>query len=272
MCSISEETVEAYVRDGAVCIRGGVSAEWVHNLRKGLETNFNNPGIGFESLQNPGEGAFWNDYCNWREISEFREFIENSGINTIAAQLLNTTSPAFYHEHVLVKEPGTSKETPWHHDQPYYPFDGPLVSLWMALDPVPLASSLRFVKSSHRWGKSFIPRKFETLKEYKHQPAEVGSKYHKIPKDIDQSYSYEILSWDSEPGDLIAFDGLTLHAAHGNMSVIPRRVVTWRFLSPHARLVERPWEISPPVTGGMELGQTVLEANEQNPDDFAFPI
>ncbi|GBM03869.1 hypothetical protein AVEN_225047-1, partial [Araneus ventricosus] len=31
---------------------------------------------------------------------------------------------AFYHEHVLVKEPGTDKETPWHHDQSYYPIDG----------------------------------------------------------------------------------------------------------------------------------------------------
>ncbi|GFX26753.1 hypothetical protein TNCV_1839261 [Trichonephila clavipes] len=31
---------------------------------------------------------------------------------------------SFYHEHVLVKEPGTDKETPWHHDQSYYPIDG----------------------------------------------------------------------------------------------------------------------------------------------------
>ena len=31
---------------------------------------------------------------------------------------------ALYHEHVLTKEPGTTKRTPWHHDQSYYPIDG----------------------------------------------------------------------------------------------------------------------------------------------------
>lgn len=31
---------------------------------------------------------------------------------------------AFYHDHVLVKEPGAESETPWHQDQPYYPVDG----------------------------------------------------------------------------------------------------------------------------------------------------
>lgn len=30
----------------------------------------------------------------------------------------------FYHEHVLTKEAGTFKTTPWHHDQAYYPIDG----------------------------------------------------------------------------------------------------------------------------------------------------
>lgn len=30
----------------------------------------------------------------------------------------------FYHEHVLIKEPGANKKTPWHVDQTYYPIDG----------------------------------------------------------------------------------------------------------------------------------------------------
>ena len=43
----------------------------------------------------------------------------------------------FYHEHVLVKEPGTAARTPWHHDQSYYPVDGDdLCSLWIPVDPV----------------------------------------------------------------------------------------------------------------------------------------
>ena len=49
----------------------------------------------------------------------------------------------FYHEHVLVKEPGSATSTPWHHDQSYYPVDGDDVcSLWIPVDPV---SEERFI-------------------------------------------------------------------------------------------------------------------------------
>ena len=60
----------------------------------------------------------------------------------------------FYHEHVLTKEAGTSKATPWHHDQSYYPVDGnQIVSLWIPVDFVGMESAIRFVKGSHSWNK-----------------------------------------------------------------------------------------------------------------------
>ena len=71
------------------------------------------------------------------------------------------TTARFFHEHVLVKEPRTESRTPWHHDLPYYCIDGTqCVSFWTALDPVPRAICLELVVGSHRWGKSFMPRKF----------------------------------------------------------------------------------------------------------------
>ena len=73
----------------------------------------------------------------------------------------------FYHEHVLVKEPSAKIPTPWHHDQSYYPIDGEdICSIWMPVDPVPQEATLKFVKGSHRWNKWFVPRKFETSKNY----------------------------------------------------------------------------------------------------------
>jgi len=59
-----------------------------------------------------------------------------------------------------VKEPGTRQATPWHQDQPYYNVNGRQnVSFWIPVDPVPLASTLRFVAGSHActWYK---PRTF----------------------------------------------------------------------------------------------------------------
>jgi hypothetical protein len=52
---------------------------------------------------------------------------------------MGSESVVFYHEHVLTKEKGTSKATPWHHDQPYYPCDGDLnCTIWIPVDPVPI--------------------------------------------------------------------------------------------------------------------------------------
>ena len=35
----------------------------------------------------------------------------------------------FFHEHVFIKDPGTTRGTPWHQDQPYYPVNGRQVLL-----------------------------------------------------------------------------------------------------------------------------------------------
>ena len=58
-------------------------------------------------------------------------------VPAIAAALMLTPQVRFYHDHVLVKEGGTSQRTPWHQDQPYYNVDGRGVSAWIPVDPVP---------------------------------------------------------------------------------------------------------------------------------------
>ncbi len=68
---------------------------------------------------------------------------------------------------MLTKDPGTATSTPWHHDQSYYPVDGDdVVSLWMPVDPVDRAQSAVFVEGSHRWGRWFVPRRFDNSKPY----------------------------------------------------------------------------------------------------------
>ena len=74
---------------------------------------------------------------------------------------MRSTTVRFFHEHVLVKEPGTAEVTPWHHDQPYYCVDGDQnVSFWISLDSVPADAGVEFLVGSHRWGRNFVPRKF----------------------------------------------------------------------------------------------------------------
>ena len=55
-----------------------------------------------------------------------------------------------FHEHVLVKEIGSKKRTPWHQDQSYYCVDGAdNCSLWIPLDYKSKSNCPDFIIKSH---------------------------------------------------------------------------------------------------------------------------
>ena len=58
-----------------------------------------------------GKEIFYDDYCNWQRIEEYKEFIFNSNIAKIAAQLMQSKKVNLFHEHILIKEPGATKRT-----------------------------------------------------------------------------------------------------------------------------------------------------------------
>ena len=71
------------------------------------------------------DGAFIEDFCNWQRIEPMRAVHPSSRRPpSIAAELMGTRRVRLYHDHVLVKEPGTRQRTPWHQDLPYYNVDG----------------------------------------------------------------------------------------------------------------------------------------------------
>ena len=150
-----------------------------------------------------------------------------------------------FHEHVLVKEPGTTQKTPWHHDQPYYCVNGSqLCSLWIPLDNVAQSVCPEFIVGSHKWGKLFLPTKFSGI-QYEREGDQLA-----VMPDIDNTRDdYDIVSWDLEPGDCIAFHYLTVHGAPENLSGDRRRAFSARLMGDDAVYAERGGEISPPFPG-----------------------
>ena len=108
-------------------------------MAAGIDRNLAEPSGSAQRLTIEKETSqFFGDYCNWRRIAQFHAFVYDSPAARIVARLMDSSQAIFYHEHVLVKEPGAQKPTPWHHDQPYYPINGRQVcSIWLPLDPVP---------------------------------------------------------------------------------------------------------------------------------------
>ena len=243
--TISPQLVEAFREDGAVLL-AGVFRDWVETLRRGIERNLAEPGP-FQRLYTPegGTGRFVGDYCNWARIPEYRAFVFESPAAEIARQLMGSRTARFFHEHVLVKEPGTRELTPWHHDQPYYCVDGRQnVSLWIPLDRVPKDVCVEFVAGSHRWGRWFRPERFNRTPLFEDDPLEP------LP-DIEAARGdYRILGWDLEPGDAVAFHFLTLHGAPANKSKSRRRrAFSTRWIGDDAVFAQRKGTTSPPFRG-----------------------
>jgi ectoine hydroxylase-related dioxygenase (phytanoyl-CoA dioxygenase family) len=159
----------------------------------------------------------------------------------IAARLMRSRTARFFHDHVLVKEPGTSVVTPWHQDQPYYLVEGSQsVSFWVPLDPVPRERTIEYVAGSHRWGKDYRPDRFDGTRLYEGDEAEPVPD---IEADRDQ---FDIRGWAVEPGDAVVFSFRTLHGAPANDSPNRRRVISLRWVGDDARFARRLGRTSPP--------------------------
>ena len=227
---VPERDVEAYQARGVVVLRGAFR-DWVETLRSGVAAVMAEPSP-FERTVRPDDGSppFFQDYCNWDRIEAFRRFVFESPAGAIAAALMRSTQARFFHEHVLVKEPGTTVETPWHHDQPYYCMSGEkTVSLWVALDPVARETSVEYVGGSHRWGRTFRPMRFNGTDLFADDRSE------RVPDISARRDEYDLAGWEMEPGDAVAFSFLTLHGAPGNVSEsVRRRAFTARFVGDDA--------------------------------------
>ena len=251
---VTQSDIDRFQDEGVVVIRD-LWTDWVETIRAGIERNLREPGPYAAENLKPGEGGrFFDDYCNWERIPEFVDVIRKSPVAEVAADLMRSNSVQMFHDHVLIKEPGTSKPTPWHQDGPYYFVEGrQTISFWSPMDPVTDAT-LRCVAGSHRWTKPVLPTRW--LAESSFYPD--SDAYMPVP-DPDAE-GMVVREWALEPGDAVAFDYLTLHGARGNTTDRRRRAFSLRLLGDDARYVERPGRTSPPYPGhAMQPGQRLRE-------------
>lgn len=242
MHDISPEQVEAFQAQGVVFLPG-LFADWVEPLRAAVQKVLDAPGPLERSYQpKDGSAPFFQDYCNWQRFSELKDFVFGSAAAPAAAALMRSRTVRFFHDHILVKRPGTSLVTPWHQDQPYYCVQGSQsVSFWAPLDPVPRDISLQCVAGSHRWSDAgFKPKRFDGSPLYREDA------FTEMPDIEAHRDSLDIVGFTLQPGDAIAFDFRTIHGAPGNNATTPRRVVSTRWVGDDARWAVRNGPTSPP--------------------------
>src|SRR5580698_7045198 len=209
---IDADTVERFQRDGAVCLRGLFRPSEMALLRDGIDENLAHPSPRAKVASGADDpGRFVEDFCNWQDNANYRRFIFESALPETAGLLMRARTARLYHDHMLTKEPGTRQRTPWHQDQPYYNVEGRQnASFWIPVDPVARESTLELVAGSHL-GPWLMPRSFMDAQAKWFPEGHLAD----LP-DIDAERArHRILGWAIEPGDVVCFHMLTLHASAG---------------------------------------------------------
>jgi ectoine hydroxylase-related dioxygenase (phytanoyl-CoA dioxygenase family) len=258
---VSSAAAAAFQRDGAVVLRGVFSADWQDVMSRGIERNMRHPSeFASENSVVDGAGRFFDYYVNWGRIPEYEAVVRDSPAARIAAEAMGSATAQLFHDHVLVKEAGTRKPTPWHQDAPYYFVDGEqTVSMWMPLEPVTLENTLRFIKGSHKWKKMVRPVSWADDSDFYEEDEESQNMWVPVPDpDGADRDTMNVLEWEMEPGDAVLFHFRTAHGARG--SDTRRRALSLRWVGDDASYVERPGRTSPPFPGhNMQEGDRLRE-------------
>jgi ectoine hydroxylase-related dioxygenase (phytanoyl-CoA dioxygenase family) len=243
------DAIAAYERDGVVSLKGAFESRWIDMLAEGMEIAIRD-GVDRDTefnIANPGEpGFFYYDTFMWQRIDQFKRFAMESRAADMARRVMRSETLLFYFDFMLVKEPGTSRETPWHYDEAYWPVSGDQAcNLWTALDPIPEATALRFVLGSHRWPKNYRAVHFDPAMAYADPSDEPEPPdWWTMPGNFDIAYT------PMEPGDCLIFHNRSHHSAPGNsLEATRRRALSTCWLGDDITYNNKSQETDPPNRG-----------------------
>ena len=240
---LSKKQINDYENLGVIIVRN-IFKEWIEPLRVGFQKVLDKPSKHGRENVNKNEGRFFEDYCNWERIIEFKDCIFNSPAAEIMAEATSSRSSQIFHEHIFLKETGTHKETPWHQDMPYYCIEGNNTgSFWIPLDEVDKKNNIQLVMRSHKWSKLVRPTKWSNDKPWYKDNVD----FMDLPK-FDE-FKKDILIPDLNLGDAVLFNFKIVHGSSGNKTSKSRRAFSMRFIGDDVRYIERGGPTSPPFNG-----------------------
>lgn len=221
--TLSADQIDAFWRDGVICVRKLYSPAWIDRLARALDAICAAPS---PITDRPRVGTFHSDAFTWLTNDDIRDFAIDGPSAHVMQQVFRSDRVNYFYDQIFVKEQMSPNPTPWHHDFTFWPLEGDqIASLWTSVDKVDAASSaLEFVAGSHRW-----PQRYRAIAA-DGMDFTTGTTMDELP-DINADRSkFDIVSWEVEPGDALLFHALTLHGARGNRSTsVKRRAITTRW-------------------------------------------
>jgi ectoine hydroxylase-related dioxygenase (phytanoyl-CoA dioxygenase family) len=238
------------VTDGVVCVRGALDDDSLELAEQAYRWSLDNPTDHHkaEAVADPAAGRFYQDFFNPDALPHYRDLLLRSQIPDVLTCLWDSPDVWFMFEHVFVKEGGESRATSWHQDSQDLPVEGArFATVWLSFDPIGEGEALEFVRGSH-WGVRFAAAA--------RSDAASDGVLPPVP-DIDAHRErYDIVSYPTEPGDLLVFHPALLHGGAPTHAGSRRRTLSMRFFGKDAVYAPRPGnygKIGPASFGAEDL-------------------
>ena len=271
--TITQAEISSFALDGVVHLPGIVHKDWVDLLDSALKLMLREPqmfadltALGSDLNETQGlsvladsdikGGRFLSGVDHWKEDENFAAFAKISPLPSIVAELMNSKKIYLYEDSVLIKEPGTAERTAFHQDLGYFHIEGnSICTVWTPLDDVSFETGgVAYLRSSHKDKKVFKPNWFVA-----NEPLP-GTEGNDLPNIEIGEERFDLIQFDTKPGDLVVHHALTLHGAGANNSTSRnRRAVSVRYCGDGSTYKIRPGAPKKPHHENMRTGDPVVD-------------
>jgi ectoine hydroxylase-related dioxygenase (phytanoyl-CoA dioxygenase family) len=245
--------------DGVIKLKNFFEIFEIEKVEQAINDVMAKPSV-FSSYIEDNNGSFFMDYNNWRRFPSVKEICIRPKTTKFIRSITGSANVWLFHDHVLVKN-GKAKETPWHHDRPYYIFKGNLnLSIWTPTVDMPADHGMIFLRGSHKTGKLFVPKSFR-------DGGDLGLKegFEKFDSRLLEQFDH--ITFDLSRGDAILFLNNVLHSAPAHSKNFFRSALSVRYLVGDARLTKKYVNATPPFD---KLGVNIEEDGHVPEDKFPF--
>jgi ectoine hydroxylase-related dioxygenase (phytanoyl-CoA dioxygenase family) len=218
---IDDAAIETFAVDGGVAVRGVLDDHWIESLREAmpaiLDRSYDPLARSQLQRRSAARASVVQSDGMWRDCEPFRRVLFESPIGVVAATTLRSSSVRVYEDLMLYREAGLENGAPgWHRDAPYWPVTGrQLVNVWFSLERVTAETgAIRIVSGSHL------------------DPDDVAKATLALDAEPDPA---RVITFETEPGDVVLFHPRALHSGYGSAPDRPRRTFTVRFMGDDVR-------------------------------------
>ena len=224
--------------DGAVLVRGLLNKEQLARCRAAFDWAVQHHGPNAFRMFAGTEQQSHNDNANPLAKARLDELVSSLPFGRLFADLWGSKHVWYFAEEVFLKAGGRGSRTPWHQDTSYLPWDGiHWGNAWISFEAVPKRNALEIIRGSHRGtrydGTTFLDPNDPT------QPLHGGDALPRLPdiearRKLDPD-AYEVLSWPTEPGDVVVVHPGALHGGAPVDATFPERhTLVFRFFGDDA--------------------------------------